>query len=338
MSIGHSSPVIENFPSSVIASPKGEAIFNTTTDNNTALTPIKIGIQDASISYIDQNQTIPLDIWLTDINASMNDVSLDPSKRNVQISELILQADMSQLDIKKISNEISDQYIIKHISGVVQLTMFHLNMEASGIISVNGSIGITGGVIKDFNIVKTTLSHTLGSFGGLEGNIDDLLSGPLKSSLGADDTILQKASAQFSYHDKSGFIDDSLIKTNILELTAKGSLDSGLNLDMQTMLHLNTDVSAALIKQIDSLKFLCDDSKRIDIGASLKGVVPDLKYKPNKDFRKKSKKVLIEEGGNILGALLGGGQISDQDQGASSQNTGKKIKKSFKNIFKSLLQ
>jgi hypothetical protein len=47
-----------------------------------------------------------------------------------------------------------------------------------------------------------------------------------------------------------------------------------------------------------------DDSKRITVDASLKGVIPHLKYKPNKDFRKKSKKALIEEGGNILGILF----------------------------------
>ena len=79
-------------------------------------------------------------------------------------------------------------------------------------------------------------------------------------------------------------------------------------MDMQTMLHLNGDISAALVNELDGLKYLMDDSKRIAIDASLKGVIPHLKYKPNKDFRKKSKKVLIEEGGNILGVLLGGGQ------------------------------
>ena len=75
-------------------------------------------------------------------------------------------------------------------------------------------------------------------------------------------------------------------------------MDQGLNMDMQTMLRLNNDVSAALVNEFEGLKYFMDDSKRIAIGASLKGVIPHLKYKPNKDFRKKSKKVLIEEGGN----------------------------------------
>ena len=75
-----------------------------------------IRIQDASISFIDQSQSMPLDIWLTNINGNINDFSmsqpfrlsldaslysnvpnvpLDLSKRSVQISDLKLHMDLS---------------------------------------------------------------------------------------------------------------------------------------------------------------------------------------------------------------------------------------------------
>ena len=154
-----------------------------------------------------------------------------------------------------------------------------------------GGIGITGGVIKDFNIIKTVLSRSPGAFGGMEINIDNLLTGPLKSKLGAADTVINKAKIKFLIHDKSVFIDDSLIETNIFEFTAKGSIDQGLNTDMETMLHLNEGISADLVKEFKGFKILCDDSKRIAIGASLKGVIPHLKYKPNKDLGRKVRKL-----------------------------------------------
>ena len=181
-----------------------------------------IKIQDAAISFIDQSQDMPLDIWLSDINASLN------------------------------------------------------FSEASG------SIIITDGVIKDFNIIKIILSHALGVF-GMDGSIN---------KLGAQDTVIEKAEAEFSLHDKTVFIDNFLVKTNIFEFTAKGPVDQGLNIDMQTMLYLNGDISAALVNRLDGLKYLMDDSKRIAIDASLKGVIPHLQYKPNKDFRKKGKKTI----------------------------------------------
>ena len=192
---------------------------------------------------------------------------------------------------------------------------------------------------KNFNVIETVLSRSIGSFVTIKGGgIDGFLGGPLKSKLNARDTIIEKAQTRFSFHDKTVFIDDFLVQTDIFELTAKGSVDQGLNTDMQTMLHLNGDVSAALVNEFDGLKYLMDDSKRIAIDASLKGIIPHLKYKPNKDFRKKSKKVLIEEGRNILSALLGGGQTSSQSQATTSQDTGKKTKMNFKNIFKNILQ
>jgi hypothetical protein len=266
----------------VMVGPFSEIAVNPRVEQS-PITIKSIEIRNASVSFIDQNQTYPLDIWLFDINANLDDFSFSkPFELSFNASPLLL---------KGISPGSSDSSVLKNITGVVQLNMPH---------SANGHIVTTGGVIKDFNIIKTVLSHTIGVLGGINGIID---------KLGTVDTVIKKAKAEFSFHDKTFFINDSLIDTNIFELTAKGSVDQGLNTDMQTMLRLNEDVSASLINEIDGLKLLCDDSKRIAIDASLKGIIPHLKYKPNKDFRKKSKKLLMQEGGNILGILLGGGKI-----------------------------
>jgi len=264
----------------------------------TAFPAINIKIQDASISFIDQSQAMPLDIWLNGINASLNGFSFKTfggDTSGINFSDLRLHADLSQLDIKDISSQMPNSPIFKNIRGQVQLNMDHLNIGASGNLEAKGDINITGVVIKNFNIFKTVLSLTLGVVGDIDGII---------GKLGANDVIIEKAQAQFSYHNKTVFIDDSLIKTNIFEFKAQGSLDQGLNTDMQTMLRLNEDISAALVNELDGLKFLYDGTKRIAIGASLKGVIPHLKYKPDKDFRKKSKKALIEEGGNFLKNFL----------------------------------
>jgi len=202
--------------SRVIASPEGaKQSFNGTFIKS-------IRIHNASISFIDQNPALPLDIWASDINANINDFSL---------------------------------------KGV----------------NVKGDLIITSGVIKNFNIVRTILSHALGIF--------------LK--LGPEDTIIEKAAAKFRFEDKTLFIDDGLLETNIFDLAIKGSVDGSLNTDMQTMLHLNADTSAAFVNEFSVLKFLYDDTKRIAIGAQLEGVMPHLKYKLNKDFRKKAKKALL---------------------------------------------
>jgi len=296
-----------------------KAVARIQNDNRGQL-PINILIQDASISYIDQNQTFPLDIWLKSINANLNNVSL--------LKPFQLSFEASPLVLKGISLGDPDSPVFKNIAGVVQLNMSHFVTGGPGDLVANGDIIITGGVIKNFNIINTVLSHTLGAFSGME----------IKSKLGSADTFIKRAEVKFSLHDKNVYIDDSLIETDILEFRARGLVDQSLNTDLETSLSLNTVVSAALVNDLKGLRYFNDESNRITINASIKGVAPHLKFKPDKDFRKKSKKALMEEGGNILGVLLGGGQISAPDQDASSQDSGKKAKKSFKNIFKSLLQ
>jgi len=317
-------------------------------------------IQDASISFIDQSQVLPLDIWLSNINVNLNEFSLskptqvlleaclysqspnihaqtlmfwDQAKQSIEISGLSFHGDFSQLEmdrLKAISPVILDNSMLSNIKGSLQLNIADLEINSSrGVVATGGDILISGVVIKNFNLIKSLLSHALGAFGGMEGYIDKLK---------ANDTIIQSADAKFAIHDKAVVIGESEIKTNILELTAQGSIDQGLNLDMQTILHLNEDASAALINELDGLKYLMDDSKRITIDASLQGVIPHLKYKPSKDFRKKSRRFFMQEGGNILGMILSGGNDSSEVQQTSPSEPHKKSKKSFKNILSTFLQ
>lgn len=146
---------------------------------------------------------------------------------------------------------------------------------------LKGSIMVTGVLIKDYNIVKIILSHLPVVIGGMGNYIDQVSS---------RDTIINKAELDFSMRNQSFMIENLLLKTNILEFTASGSVNPGLDVDLQTILHLNQGVTAMILKQFEGLKYLCDDQNRITIQAGLNGIYPDLKYKPNKEFRKKSKK------------------------------------------------
>ena len=190
----------------------------------------------------------------------------------------------------------SISYIDQDLNTPLDIWMNGLDANLD-ISSLSGSarLSFSGGTIKDFNIVKTLLSFALGPFGGSINIFDKLI---------PEDFILQNGSVQLSRHDQAVFIDDLMLQTNIFEFTAKGAVDQGSNLDIQTMLHLNNDISASLVNELDGLKYLVDDSKRIAVGASLEGTISHMKYKPNKDFKKKSKKFWMREGGQILNALF----------------------------------
>jgi hypothetical protein len=260
-------------------------------DRGQPLTIKSIAIRNLIISFIDQSADNPKDIWLSNTNISLDDFSFE--NHSLRIHGLQLKADLSRLDIKDISTQLPDHSFVKNLAGVIDVHADDFGINPSGDVQANGELIISKGTIKNFNIIKVILSHTLGVF----GNIDDILSGGLKDKLGANDTVIEKAEAKFTIHDKIIDLVDLLMATDLFELTAKGTIDQGFNIDLQTMLHLNTDVSSALVNELQGVKYLMDDSKRVAIGASLKGVYPQLKYKTDKGFRKRLKKVLI---GSIL--------------------------------------
>ncbi len=234
-----------------------------------------ITIRDAAISYIDQNQQMPRDVWLKGINADLNEFDLS--------KPILLSFSATSLVFKSTSPQMQDNPVFKRAAGILRFDPPRLQ----------GDIVISDGIFKGFNIVRAVLSRAVRSFAGLDAIID---------KIGAEDTVIEKAETKFSFHDKTVFIDDFTLKTDILEFNAQGSVGEGLNVDLQTMLHLNTANSAALVNGLEGLKYLCDDSKRIAIGGSLNGVYPHLKYRSDKDFKKKTKKVFNAMFRQLLGA------------------------------------
>ena len=201
----------QSFPWNMARPPSAPLSFWRAFPGNDAIMDVKsIKIQDAAISFIDQSEAAPLDIWLNAVNASLNDFSLskpfpisldacfyshasnmhadthvflDLPKRSVTIRDLRFVADLSGLDIdglKDISPEEKISSFFKNIAGVVHLNMANLNIGPSEGLAANGDINITGGVIKNFNIIKILFSHTLGVFGDMEGNFDNLFNGQLE--------------------------------------------------------------------------------------------------------------------------------------------------------------
>jgi len=300
---GHEETLPQN-----ISSPKLNSSFKESSLNLGNQENMLIEIVDGAISYIDQSQQLPLDIWIDSITGSLNDLkaSFYSSASNVHLGVIINQEDKTKINNVKLELDLAsvnkddfkgifpgnpDLPFLNDLSGKVKLSMDQSHAD----------LDIQGVVLTDFNVLKVVLSQVLGSF-GFGVDINHLLSGPMD----ANDTLINEARAAVSYHDQKYFFDDLSLQTNFFELTAKGTLDQDSQVDMQTKLYLNTDVSNSLIDKINGLKMLADDSGRIAIPASLTGNFPHLKYKVSKDFRKKSRKMLMREGGNILGALLGG--------------------------------
>ncbi len=223
----------------------------------------------------------------------------------------------------------------------------------------DGELAISDGVIERLNILKMVLGQ-FKSVSGLADSLDNLLTGTLKDKLGADHTVLEKAQAKFSMEDATFFIDEALAQTQIFDATAKGSVDYLLKTEINTMVRLTKDASAAVVEQIKEMEYLLDDEQRIAIGAQVSGIIPNLKYTPAVDVKKITQNAIVGEGskqlqkvieknpevGAILNAVFGkekkseevpqeGSQDNSQENSDSSKDAAKKaIGSVLQNIFK----
>ncbi len=197
----------------------------------------------------------------------------------------VRDASVSWIDL---AQNIPTDVWLSNINADLSGLSFAKNPDGSKAVQLReGRLVMTDNVIKNFNVIDVIMSRAFGVTGGLDSFID-------KDSI--HDTIIGRAQAQFAYHDQKLDISHALVKTNVFELSAQGSVDlKGMGVDLQTLLHVNPDISASLVNAFGALRILCDESGRITIDAGLKGNYPRIKYKPSKDFRKKSRNALFRQ-------------------------------------------
>ena len=265
--------------SGTVASPPGNIVIpaKATAKVGQAGVLIKsIKIQDASVSYIDQDDSLPLDIWVSDINAAADDLSFIPGQMSFNLSELSLTIGV----VKFYTHLAKDD----RMTGIMHLHLTGLQTLASGAVTGDGDVLLSDVVIENFNIAQALLSRTLGSFSGIFESLDHLIDGALNGKAG------------FSFHDGSVVVEDAWLKTSSFELTAKGAVKPDLNTSLQTVLRLDGSVCVPLAAKVKMVEYLMDDHKSISIPAELSGIFPHLEYKMDKDFRKKIKKAFKKEG------------------------------------------
>jgi len=285
--------------------------------------PRWIRIRDAAICFIDQEEAFPLDMWVSDINVDIDHFSLTkPFKLSIKastlsqvpnlsvsawvsvnnhlsfpnasignldvtISDLTLRTDLAQLDaheVKGLSPGLAHISVPTHLTGRISIDLAHVEMGTSTPLTAAGRLTLTDGVIENFDITQMILSPVLGVISEIFALPEHFIDGPLNGQW------------TFSVHDSAVFIENSLLQTKNFDFTAQGSVDKGLNTDLQTMLRLGGDVSLSLAGRVKMLQYVMDDNKRIAIPAHLSGVFPHLEYKLDKDFRKKIKKAFKKEG------------------------------------------
>lgn len=210
---------------------------------------------------------------------------------DVKVGKINLHADIKDVKIEELLAANAIPVDLKgRIVGKIDLVIVGADIKGKGEISV------VDGVIEKLNILKTVLSPVLGVVPGLAETMDSLLTDALKTKLGGDNTIIEKAQARFSIEDATVFLDEGLVSTAALDLVAKGTIGFDMKTDIQLTVRLVQDISAELSAKVEQLGYLYDENKRIKIDGKLTGVIPDLKFKPAVEFKEIAKNAIVQEG------------------------------------------
>lgn len=196
----------------------------------------------------------------------------------------------------------------------------------------SGDVEITEGVVEKLNILKTVLGSAFSVIPGLADALDGMITGALKTKLGADQTQLQKAAAQFTIAQQTVNVNKAVVETPALNGEIVGTAGFDMKINMSAGFLLDQVLSADLVKKVPQMAYLYDaDKKHITINGKIAGVVPDVKFAPSIEFKNVAQNAIVEEGGkqlqkvieknpevgSVLNALFGSGQNS-AGQGAAA--------------------
>lgn len=199
----------------------------------------------------------------------------------------------------------------------------------------NGEVTIAEGSIEQFKLFQAMLGPTLGRIPGLSQAIDGILNNVLQKHVGSNTIALDKAQAQFTIADSAVNLDNALLGSKTFDLEAKGKVGFDMNASIATTLRLSSELSAKLVEDTKPLSYLQDETGRLKIDGQTEGVLPNVKFNPSFTFKEAAKSAIVEEGskqlqkvieknpevGNILNAILGGGNEGQQQQNAAGTNS-----------------
>jgi hypothetical protein len=157
-----------------------------------------------------------------------------------------------------------------------------------------------------------------------------------RGALDRDYTILNRVAGSYRIADEAVKTDDLLVSGELFEMQISGTMDFGMNLDLEAVIALSPELSGGLVSVAQPLQAVQDNNGRIRIPLRVTGSVWSPSVKPvMKDLLKgkagEVKKTVKETAEGSADELVEGLMKGETDTG----KTGEKLKKKGKDLVKS---
>lgn len=168
-------------------------------------------------------------------------------------------------------------------------------------LSVQGRIRLEDAKVTRFNLLRELFDRLT----VIPGLTDALLAGLAPSyqeKLSAPDTLLQPADFNVALREGSLHFEDVRLATDSFELQGSGRVGLDGSLHFPAQIRIEPELSGAILRSVEELRLLVDESGRIVMPVLAEGVLPQISILP--DLQYVAQRIFSSKAEDLLGGLL----------------------------------
>ena len=215
-----------------------------------------------------------------------------------------LQAAVNQFDLEKITPPKNEEepatagILTASFQGSAEgLTAPEIESTLTG----SGKLSLQRGVLKNFNVLREVFSR-LSVIPSLVERLESRLPESYRAKLDERDTAFEPVEFPFAIDRGNIFVQDLRLASESFELKGTAHIDLAGPLNAQTVILIDPTLSGAMIRSVEELRYLTDNSGRLQIPLDIQGSLTHPRILPN--VRSVATSLAATKAQEYLGRLL----------------------------------
>jgi hypothetical protein len=303
-----------------------------------------VRVEDGEVHWTDGTTTPPTDVRVTRINATVADIApgrpmdlsieaaigggainvngsgrlhLPSAAHPGSVERLSLKLNRVALAHLPLHARPGEPHLTGLLSAAIEGDLPSLEPAAlAGTASASGTLRFDEPVVQDLNILREVFQK-LSILPGLLERLESRLPQDYREKLNAPDTALEPFEVPFRLAGGVVDIDELTVQSDTLGLSGRGRISTDGTLNVQALLRIDPQFSAAIIRSVEELRTLANAAGELELPLSVQGKPPQVAVMP--DLQYVASKVVAATAAEAIGKLLRGGESEEPDQSQAGQ-------------------
>ncbi len=168
-------------------------------------------------------------------------------------------------------------------------------------VTASGRLKLTDARIANLNVVRAVFEK-ISMIPGLLEALETRLPQAYQAKLATPDTVLAPIDVPLRVEAGALQLDDLRVRSDTFELSGTGRVGLEGTMDIRAILHIEPQLSAALIKSVNELQALADASGQLAIPLTVQGRAPQVAVLPDLNYL--TSKLIVTTVQDLLGRFL----------------------------------